>query len=476
MYLEADNAIIALKDGSELTIQEVVRVVPHKRYVCRAEWRGKLAFAKLFFGNKNRLYAQRDANGVKALLDANILTPKLLTQTQTQDGRAEVLIFEALMPSENCEVLWQKCTFTERLQLAKKLCAVLAKHHAANLLQTDLYFKNFLFFHEDIVTLDGDGIRSYKKLSPQQAFNNLAVLFSKMDALEVENWAEALLASYLGGKSNEHFRLEALKNLSVNYRRQAVEKYAKKVFRTCTDVQVKKTAGNFLAIARPDLTVLHDLTVKQLDDAMQAARILKKGATCTVALVDFSGKKCVIKRYNIKHVGHFLWRMLRKTRAANSWGNAHRLTLLGVPTARPMALIEERFGFLSGKAYFLSECVDAPDIKQFFKQCTDKAARAEVVKNTVQLFYRLFLLKISHGDFKASNIKVNDCQPVLIDLDSMRQHRYDFFAEKAHVRDLKRFMQNWKDDTSLYNAFLKTFKVVYSDHRVLTKARILTKD
>lgn len=473
MYLKAENSLLPLNDGSSIAIQEVVRTVPHKRSVCRGEWHGKPVFAKLFFGKKNQHYAARDAHGVAALLDANILTPILLTQTKTQDGNAEVLIFEALVPSENCEVLWQKSTSTERLLLAKKLCATLAKHHAANLLQTDLYLKNFLYFQKDIVTLDGDGIRKFEKLGSKQALRNLAVLLSKLDVLEVESWGGKLLESYLEGKPNEYFTLENVKKLSADYRRQAADKYAKKVFRTCTDVQVKKSARSFLAMARIDADALQNVTANQLDSTIQTAKTLKNGRTCTVALADFYSKQCVIKRYNIKHIGHFLWRMLRKTRAENSWENAHRLTLLGVPTARPMALLEERFGFLKGRAYFLTEFVDTPDIKQFFKQTTDKAARAEVVKNIVQLFYRLFLLNISHGDFKANNIKICHLQPVLIDLDSVRQHQVDFFAHKAHVRDLKRFMQNWKDDVSLYNAFLKTFKVVYAEQDVLRMAQIL---
>ncbi|HSF71478.1 MAG TPA: hypothetical protein VLA25_04240, partial [Methylotenera sp.] len=80
--------------------------------------------------------------------------------------------------------------------------------------------------------------------------------------------------------------------------------------------------------------------------------------------------------------------------------------------------------------------------------------------------------QISHGDMKATNIKMQGTQPVLIDLDSMRQHRKTNLT--AHVRDLQRFMQNWKDNTSLYNAFVKTFKVVYPDDSLLIRAGIAT--
>lgn len=466
---------ILLKDGTTLEIQQVVRTVPGKRTVCSGTWENQTVFAKLFIGRRAQKYAKRDADGVKALLAANLLTPKLLAQTTSQDGKTDVLIFEALLPSENCEALWQKSTPIQRFSLARKLCQTLAALHQKNLMQTDLYFKNFLYFQEAIYTLDGDGIRKFESLNQQQALESFAIFLSKMDVLEVDAWGETLLASYQAVNRNFTFDLKELKARAKFYRTKAANKYAQKVLRVCTDVEVKNTRGSLIAITRRYSNMLENLTVDHLDEAMHTAKNLKKGATCTVAMASFSGKDVVIKRYNIKHVGHFLWRMLRKTRAENSWVNAHRLTLLGIPTAMPVALLEQNIGFLKGKAYFLTEFLDAPDIKQFFKQTTDKAARAEVVKNTVQLFYRLLLLKISHGDFKATNIKISNLQPVLIDLDSMRQHQYDFFAQRAHVRDLKRFMQNWKDDASLYNAFLKTFKVVYADHAVLRQAHILTK-
>ena len=175
---------------------------------------------------------------------------------------------------------------------------------------------------------------------------------------------------------------------------------------------------------------------------------------------------------------HGVGRALRKSRAAISWANAHRLQLLGIPTPRPVALIEtysySLLGLrLKGKAYFVSAYVDLPDVADFFAQTSDKAVRAEAMKQLAMLLYRLYLLKLSHGDMKATNIKMQNALPMLIDLDSMQQHRWAYFAKKAHARDLQRFMQNWKDDASLYNAFIKVLKVVYVDHAPLQAAGFL---
>jgi hypothetical protein len=74
---------------------------------------------------------------------------------------------------------------------------------------------------------------------------------------------------------------------------------------------------------------------------------------------------------------------------------------------------------------------------------------------------------------KSSNIKVLDGNPSLIDLDSMRQHRCDYFALKAHVQDLQRFMQNWQAQPALYNMLVEEFSAVYPDHKALRLAGLI---
>jgi tRNA A-37 threonylcarbamoyl transferase component Bud32 len=256
------------------------------------------------------------------------------------------------------------------------------------------------------------------------------------------------------------------------YRLKTASGYAdKKVFRQCTDVSVKKSANRFWAISNAYDFSLN--TESNLDMLIESGQRLKSGNTCTVASTEMHGKIIVIKRYNIKGFIHALGRAFRQSRAAVSWANAHRLKLLNIATAQPVALLETRkYGCVRGKAYFLSKYVDAPDAVQFFKQTTSTAQRSDGIKNICSLLYKLYLLKISHGDMKATNIKILGCEPVLIDLDAMQQHKYTSAAEAAHVRDLKRLMHNWQNEPALYNAFVKTFKVVYPDISVLEQAGI----
>jgi tRNA A-37 threonylcarbamoyl transferase component Bud32 len=467
---------LTLKDSTVLDSLKVVRYLPNRRCVCHAIWQEKSVYVKLFFGYKSTKYARRDIHGVECLQHANLLTPSVINHSPLMQVEGYAVIFEEIAPAENAEEILLRSNEAAQLILAKQLVKTVAEHHKNKLIQTDMYLKNFLIHQQAVYSIDGDGMRKFDVLSKQKALANLSQLLSKFDVLLLDKHLPLLLNSYTDARGwPEPPNLANIKFTIKLLRYKASKAYAdKKVYRQCTDVDVKKKRYGYFAVSSQYSSLALPQAISALDSYFTSENIIKDGNTCTVALSSIDGLNVVIKRYNIKTFWHGVSRAIRQTRASLSWANAHRLMLLGLATAKPIALIETRIWGLKREAYFLSEYVDAPDMKVFFQQTSSSTLRAHAVKQLVELFYRLYMLNISHGDMKATNIKVlADGQPLLIDLDSMQQHRFDFFAKKAHVRDIKRFMQNWKEEPSLYNAFVKGFKVVYADHAPLQAAQIL---
>lgn len=465
--------LIGLDNGTLIKLNQVVRYVPGKRLVCQAEALGNRLYVKLFFGKRAIAHSLRDAHGINLLDQYQILTPKLIYQGSANG--IQVLVFEEIVAATNAESLYQSGNQQERQSLAMALVEVLANHHSANLIQSDLYLKNFLVKDGLIYTLDGDGIRKYSFLGKTKALKNLAALMSKFDVLDCECWIKDLIAIYTH-KRNWSVRpsQKSMQKMVFGFRVQAAIKYADlKVFRQCTDVNVEQTPWLFKVTATQVNFNAFELTPLVCDDFLNNYPNLKTGNTCTVGSMMVDKDVIIIKRYNIKSLWHAFNRAFRQTRAAASWSNAHRLKILGIPTPQPIALIEQRFFGLRGKAYFLSEYLDAPDVKAYFARLKNKKQQNDTIRNIVNLFYRLHLLKLSHGDMKSSNIKMLDGTPWLIDLDSMRQHRFDYFALKAHVEDLRRFMLNWQDQSTLYNMFVKEFHMVYLDHKALRLAGLI---
>lgn len=460
------NAIAALP----LAVDELVRVIPNRRYVCSGVFNQQAVFTKIFIGKSAAAYAMRDKSGTGLLQLAQILTPQLLLTRQLDNG-AYILIYEAVEKAQNAErALLQSSNVEQRLLLMRQLLQTVAKHHQAGLLQTDLHLKNFLVQHTSdalkIYTLDGDGIRKIGRFRAKtKRLSNLATLFSKFDVLE-----DVLISQFYRQYCatiglNWHVSDERrVGKLVWRIRYQVTRTYAdKKVFRSCTDVKVEKSFNCFRALAA---NFELPLRPAELDAYLADAAVnLKNGNTCTVGIGRLANQTVVIKRYNIKNFWHGLVRALRPSRAAVSWANAHRLLISNIATPKPLALVEERWGCLRRRAYFLSTYVEAPDVAQFFASNPD--AKSAVADNLAALFLKLFALRYAHGDCKASNIKIVDSQPMLIDLDSLRSYggsvASNCFFEHAHVRDLKRLMKNWQHDADTQDLLKQVFQKTYPD-------------
>lgn len=446
-----DASELALADGSVLEIQAVVRTVPNKRLVCRCVWNGQPVYAKIFLGKNAARYADRDAQGVAWLSEAGIRTPTLLCVSETADPHARVLLFAEILDAANAEQQLASLDNTRKAEFASLLVQEVAAHHRSGLVQTDMYLKNFLIKSNQIYTLDGDGVRQLTGFCrKRQRLINLATLLSKFDALD-DGWISALYLRYClhTGELGNVADIRSLCRFVQKIRQSQVSAYAdSKVFRNCTDVKVLHRFDSFKAIAAG--FNLGHMDAELLDVYLGTSeRNLKNGNTCTVGLAELAGKQVVVKRYNIKGFWHGLNRAFRASRAALSWANAHRLLMSNIATAQPLALIEMRWGILRRRAYYLSEYVDAPDAQQFFLQCQSLEQKQIVARRLAALLHKMYLLKYTHGDFKATNIKIVDLQPLLIDLDAMRAHSnrfFEFVFRHGHVKDLKRLMRNWSHD------------------------------
>ena len=470
--------VLQLKDAPSIHGLQTVRHMPGRRVVCRGQWNDQEVYAKIFIGSQATRYAQRDLQGVRALEAAGILTPPLLHTGPGIDCMSEVLIFAAIADSTNAEQAWTELSADSpaRFVMAQKLVTEVAHHHNAGLMQTDLYLRNFLLQGERIYTLDGDAVRELSGWSVRRkALQNLALLLSKFDVVDEAIWLSELLAIYARerGWSNPPASGCMLRRIAAIRRRVAAGYADRKVFRECTDIMVSQSNCKYQAIARPYVSAQLQQALAKPDLLVDGARSrrLKSGNTCTVALTEIDGRKVVIKRYNIKSFWHGLNRALRQSRAAISWSNAHRLHMYGIATARPIALLEKRCGPVRRQAYFLAEYVEAPDAAAFFADADlDQAQKATAAANVARLFHKLYLLGIEHGDFKAANVKMVDYQPLLIDLDSMREHSCRWLFERRHVRDLRRFMRNWQRDNETGILLVNAFKKTYKGHRLLERA------
>jgi tRNA A-37 threonylcarbamoyl transferase component Bud32 len=319
----------------------------------------------------------------------------------------------------------------------------LAALHESGVVQNDIHPENFLFRSGLIYTIDGGDVTQHGRgpLSARKSLNNLALFFAQFQSRHdhfVPEWLEQY--RQLRAWPLVEDRSPRLVRLIDAKRSKRKKDYIEKAFRECTRFTIEHSFNRFSVCERGyDSPTMREL-LSRIDERMESGKLLKKGNSATVALVDGPSGPLVVKRYNIKDAGHGISRAFRQSRAWLSWANAYRLEFLGISSVKPVALVEERFGPLRRRAYFITEYIDGPDATVLLEKENPVAEMASIV----EILEGLAAAGISHGDLKASNFLLGSDGPVIIDLDSMKEHTNPVDRDRAEKKDIARFMKNWE--------------------------------
>lgn len=447
---------VALADGRKLTLLGLLRVLPGKRVVGEAVFDGRRVLAKLFVAPGSERHWRQEADGLAALRAAGIPTPAVLASSALAGG-GHALLSEFLGDAISLADAWQAVADRpagdgEALDVLLPAVALLARMHAAGLAQGDLHLGNFLRHEGGLRVIDGDSVTAAgRPLTADEAAANLGMLLAQLPAVW-DDAAAALLDAYraAGGIAIDTARLRAEIDRVRDWR---VRDYLAKSVRDCTLFSVARRPTRFTAVVRAAADRLAPL-LRDPDGAIESGGRLKSGNTCTVASVAAAGGELVVKRYNLKSVGHALSRLWRPSRAWHSWREGHRLALYGIATPAPLALVEERLGPLRRRAWLVNEfCPGVSLAEHLSAEREPPAAEAAAI---VALFATLARLRISHGDLKATNLLWHAGRVWLIDLDACMQHRSEAAWRRAWRRDRGRLVRNWPADSALGRWLLRT--------------------
>lgn len=222
--------------------------------------------------------------------------------------------------------------------------------------------------------------------------------------------------------------------------------------------------GHYIYGQKRYFTPAFNEMLENIDHFLENSIFLKNDETSTVGLCEIDKQQIVIKRANTKGIMHFIRRLFQSSRAQKNYEFAKRLQDAHILTFEPMAIVEERFGWLRGRSYFVCSYLKGIDALHYFAHdATPQPNWPLVAKRIVLLLQSLAKQKLYHQDLNLSNIILIDDKPHLIDLDSMRANRWGW-SVKALMRKLRRrFMENWEEAPGVSEDVAPLFQATFNE-------------
>lgn len=458
------NLLIKDKVGraTTFTSKKIVRCLPEKRISCIGIWQDKTVFAKIFISKqRSKIHCLREQQGFDLLSKNQITAPQILQVSSALNNEVHIILFDFIDLAVSAQTAWNRAPVKTHLKLLEKLLTLIAEHHNKGIIQNDLHLDNFLLSNDTVFTLDGSDI-SNSQLSLHQALDNLALFFAQFYPENDVHIKQAFL--HYGSLRNwkiEQQLIDRLFKLTQIKREKRKTSFFKKIYRECSLFSFKNKWDQLTVCNRNYLTKEMLELIKYPDNFIDNGEFLKKGNSTTISVIALNDRKFVIKRYNTKNIIHAIRRAFRQSRASISWKNAHMLNFYGIPTTKPIALIENRWGFIQKNSYYITEFQQGETCLNFFRTNKHSEQDKTYTANTiVETLKKIHGLRITHGDLKTTNMIISDLQPTLIDLDSMRQHSNKLSFKKAQNKDILRFFKNWNNDKSNSELFRK----IYSEY------------
>jgi heptose I phosphotransferase len=354
--------------------------------------------------------------------------------------------------------------FSFKLKCIRRIADIARILHNAGLHHQDFYICHFLLdkfsmkslCEPKLYLIDLHRAQISKEISEPWLIKDIAALyFSALNTKLTQRDIFRFLSNYFAKPWREVIKQYGTFLYKVDKR---VKKLHKRISCDSSRFIVKKNWKQWIICDRDYYTKNMQFFLNRPDDFIAHGEILENGDTCTVSKINLEDCQVVVKRYNDKNFWHFINRRIRPSRASICWRNAHLLQYNKILTPRPVAILEERFGPLRGRAYFLSEYIDGCQLLKFMPQITDQNKLKKIADGMIKIFLKLYKQNIKYEDTKATNFIISEDDIYLIDLDSMRKYspiRYKL--NKSFEKDKARFLKNWQNQPRIRQLFLELF-------------------
>jgi len=286
----------------------------------------------------------------------------------------------------------------------------------AGLFHQDLHGGNFLWEGGSLFLTDSHRAKIMETLSLSQRLWNLAHLFHSLRKMWGETEQLQFLDRYFDGMSGGHEKREILFDRIY----PSMDRLLRRQWRSRTK-RCLKESGEFMVQKERGLRYFHrrdfslDRLKRMLDEHRALVRerpscLVKNSPEVNVSVLKDEGERISLKQFCYPHFWGRMKEYLRRSKGLKAWVAANGLRARGIPTLRPLALVERK-DWMGLKESFLFMEAPASDLEMdryVLKGFEDLKRKRFFVKGFARWLGGLHRMSVYHKDMKTCNILVSE--------------------------------------------------------------------
>lgn len=449
----------SLGDVFEVEFGDFLRVLPERREVRLATIKGddRPVVLKCYLTHPKQIRDWvTEWNGLCALKERGLPAPVPVATAQNDAGDRYV-VMSRIKNADTLGAYLVRADAADVSRAMSKLVQVVQAVHDSGALQKDQHINNWAIADGAIYVLDAGSFKfSGNPLGRDDRLQDLASICVTLPPHAEVEFRRVLVEAYqfYSGLAFSAEDTRALDKVAEKTQIARAKRYYKKTQRLCTEFEPKAFCdlrGMSLRTADAELI---DSLLQEPDELMDRGERVKSGNTCSVQCFEWQGSEYVLKRYNRKSFWVRWRRSFLPSRAQRSWSNGWILNLSFIPSAEPIAFLDQG-RYPRNRSFFLMRKIDALLLPDYVKRYrADEAKMNDLAAEIERIWFLLGRLRASHGDMKATNWMVDAHGRVyLFDLDAFRFGLSVDAFTKGRAKDKRRFLKNWMGDTDLLNLF-----------------------
>jgi tRNA A-37 threonylcarbamoyl transferase component Bud32 len=198
-----------------------------------------------------------------------------------------------------------------------------------------------------------------------------------------------------------------------------------------------------------------------VDRLVFSATPLQVKDRCIVVRLAHAQGPFLVKRHTwggLSRTVRSAWRA-SAARGCMQWGR--QLAGIGVPTPRPRACVEQRFGPFGYRSYLMTDFVEGTSLYRFIRDRNPpRDVLADLARQVSGIWANLVAHGISHNDMKPENFIVDPSGRVwLIDLERVRIHHNLRRMQRRQISDIEVFLHRraWRNHGRTRDVFRQAF-------------------